>query len=197
MMARLGEQLQSIVWGNDAYPITQEFGGYNPGTADMYQYAAEYGWPAGTHIGLDVGVPLGTNIYAAEGGSVVQAGMSTSFRPRPVWIEEDDGDIAIYGHLATNAVRLGDDVERGDLLGQSGEQTHPGTTIPDGTGPHIHFELRRSGKAIDPDESLRGTGKVSDTSRVDMSESWSQATKILAVAGAIAAGLFGLGMLRG
>src|SRR5678816_619821 len=99
--------MKSLVWGNEDHPITQEFGTYDPATAGMYQYAAWYGWAAGTHIGLDVGMDRGTPIYAAEPGKVIQAGASESFRPRPVWIKQDDGKTAIYGHLWTNDVSVG------------------------------------------------------------------------------------------
>lgn len=159
--------MKSIVWGYNDYPITQEFGVINPGTAYMYGYATAYGYPAGTHIGLDIGMPRGTPIYAKDAGTVIQAGFSDSFRPAPIWIREDDGDVAIYGHMWTNAVRVGERVLRGQYLGTSGEQTQRGTWTPDGTGPHLHFELRRptpgadgrglSGyRAVDPKPELLG-----------------------------------------
>lgn len=157
-LGTLGTQVESQVWGFNTYPVTQEFGTYNPGTSWMYEYASDYGWPSGTHIGIDVGVPFGTPIYANESGTVEQSGFSDSFRPNPVWIKENDGDTAIYGHMWTNTVKTGDRVKRGDLLGTSGEQTERGTMTPDQTGPHIHYELRSaSGKAIDPVPELTGT----------------------------------------
>jgi murein DD-endopeptidase MepM/ murein hydrolase activator NlpD len=158
--------MKSIVWGYTDEDITQGFGTYNPQTAGMYDYAAYYGWPAGTHIGLDVGVSKGTKIFAAEDGEVIQAGMSDSFRPKPVWIKEKDGDTAIYGHLWTNEVDVGDTVKAGDLLGTSGEQTKRGTMEPDGTGAHIHFELRSpDNTAIDPTQELTGaSGPLSEGS---------------------------------
>lgn len=153
----VGDDITSIVWGKKAYQITQEFGTYNPSTAGMYNYAASVGYPAGTHVGLDVGVPKFTPIFAAEPGTVIQAGFSDSFRPYPVWVKEDDGETAIYGHLWTDDVKVGDRVEAGTQLGISGEQTVKGTMTPDGSGAHIHFELRNeAGKAIDPKSELTG-----------------------------------------
>ncbi|MCL6642336.1 MAG: M23 family metallopeptidase [Candidatus Bipolaricaulota bacterium] len=110
--------MRSIVWDNQDFPISQEFGvpGFRP---DWYQYSAEYGWPAGYHIGLDVAMPRGTTIRAAEGGQVIQAGMSPHFRPEPVYVQEDDGDIAIYGHLWESRVREGDSVSAGQVLGRA------------------------------------------------------------------------------
>jgi murein DD-endopeptidase MepM/ murein hydrolase activator NlpD len=151
--------MKSIVWDNQDFPVTQEFGvpGFRP---DWYQYSADLGWPAGYHVGLDIGMPRGTTIRAAQGGQVIQAGMSPYFRPEPVWVQEDDGDIAIYGHLWKSKVKEGDSVAPGQVLGISGEQTYPGTKVPDGSGPHLHFELRRpkggSYVAVDPKPELLG-----------------------------------------
>jgi murein DD-endopeptidase MepM/ murein hydrolase activator NlpD len=122
-------------------------------------------------------MPRGTPIFAKESGVVVEAGANEYFRPKPVYIQEDDGDIAIYGHLWDNTVKRGDHVAAGQKIGISGEQTIPGTMTPDGSGPHIHFELRRpvlddkgrptgSYKAIDPkDELLGATGATFLSSR--------------------------------
>src|SRR4051795_11529025 len=109
-MANVGDEITSLVWGKKTYPVTQGFGTYNPSTAGMYDYASTVGWPAGTHVGLDVGVPKLTPIFAAESGEVIQAGASDSFRPMPVWIKEDDGQTAIYGHLWSDKVQVGDKV---------------------------------------------------------------------------------------
>lgn len=154
--------IESGVWGGKEYDISQGFGEYNPQTAWMYKYAADYGWAAGTHIGLDVAVPKFTPIYAAQPGVVKQSGPSDSFRPNPVIITEDDGDEAIYGHLWESVVPPEKKVKAGTLLGYSGEQTVRGTMTPDGTGPHIHFELRRPDevtggmKAVNPYAELTG-----------------------------------------
>lgn len=164
--------LRSVVWGNEARSITQGFGEKNPATAYMYPYAAELGYDAGTHVGIDVGMPTGTPIYAAAAGEVIEAGMSPYFRPMPIWIRTPDDpqtpvseeEIHIYGHLWENAVKVGDIVQRGDYIGGSGEQTTGENFIPDGTGPHLHFE-RRNGTntlALDPVPILDGTGKLGD-----------------------------------
>ena len=154
--------LASIVWGGDAYPVSQPFGVYNAELAGWYDYAKHYGHRAGTHIGLDVAVPKFTPIYASQSGTVQAAGWSDSFRPNPVTIKEADGDEAIYGHLWSNSVATGQRVKRGQLIGYSGEQTQAGTLTPDGSGPHIHYELRRPDAltggmiAVDPVPELTG-----------------------------------------
>lgn len=201
-MATVGENITSIAWGNKSFPVTQEFGVYNPKLAHWYQYAADVGWPAGTHVGIDVGVPFGTDIHAVEAGRVEQSGFSNSFRPFPIYIREDDGDLAIYGHLSQNFVSTGERVKSGELIGKSGEQTEWGTTIPDDSGPHIHYELRdASGKAIDPVPELAGTiGSLSGSGRSDLLKGFttgglSAAIPILVIGGGIAALLFGIGMV--
>lgn len=156
--------ISSLAWGNQQYPVSQGFGvkGFRP---DWYLYSANHGWPSGYHIGLDVAMPKGTAIYANESGKVEHAGWSDSFRPNPVYIRESDGDLAIYGHLWTNTVRTGDRVERGQLIGYSGEQTIIGTMTPDGSGPHLHYELLDSSNmAINPIPEL--------TQKLDGDETW-------------------------
>lgn len=156
--------MKSITWGYDDYPITQGFGVYNPDTAPMYGYAGDYGWRSGTHIGLDIGTPKLTPIYSPVSGEVMQSGPAPYFRPNPVYVLQDNGDVAIFGHLWSDTVTQGQRVKAGQLVGYSGEQTEPGTMTPDGTGPHIHFELRQpdgstpSGyRAIDPSPELTGS----------------------------------------
>ena len=155
----LGQSLTSNVWGGQPETVTQDFGAYNPATAGMYGYAAQEGWPAGTHVGIDIGVPEGTPIYAAEDGTVTESHKDGSiapyFRPRPVEITTATGYLDIYGHLGQDAVDVGQQVHAGQLLGWSDQQTYPGTMVPDGTGPHLHFERRDpSGTADNPVPTL-------------------------------------------
>lgn len=168
----IGDMITSPVWGNQPEPITQGFG---PALADpsWYEYAADYGVPAGTHPADDIGVPKFTPIYALDAGTVmpetaVSGGApSDSFRPYPVWIQTDNGAVEIYGHLWQNFVRPGQRVTAGQELGLSGEQTIKGTMTPDGSGPHLHFEMRipdsstSSGyRAIDPTNYLAKQGVI-------------------------------------
>lgn len=169
--------ISSSVWGGDSVPIYQGFGAIDPDTASMYDYAVDYGYPAGTHIGLDIGVEKGTPIYALNEGVVDFAGFNNSFRPNPVYIKtKDDPDtkqneadfVEVYGHLWSNTVRTGDKIKAGKQIGVSGEQTLSGTTdVPDGTGPHLHFELRQPGAstpsgylAVDPTNWLQKKGVI-------------------------------------
>lgn len=152
-------------------PISQGFNEYNAGydASGGYDYVTAYGLEKGHHGGIDIAVDKGTKLFALNPGTVVRSGFSDSFRPAPVWIETEDnpdtrtdeaGFTEIWGHMWTNAVGQGDSVKPGQLLGTSGEQTVRGTWNPDGTGPHLHFELRRGlngGKTIiDPTRWLSG-----------------------------------------
>jgi murein DD-endopeptidase MepM/ murein hydrolase activator NlpD len=149
-----GNSLRSIVWGNQPVGVSQDFGVYHESTAGMYGYAKDQGWPTGYHIGLDVAVPFGTKIYAAQDGEVTQSGPSPYFRPNPIWVKEKDDQTAIYGHLSKNFVTTGQKVKKGQLIGLSGEQDPQ-------TGPHIHFELRNAdGTAVNPVSELSGTGSL-------------------------------------
>ena len=200
--------MTSGVWGNKPLPVTQPFGVYNPSTAYMYAYAANLGWPAGTHVGIDIGMPNGTPIYAAADGVVSQAGPSQYFRPNPVWVEAADNpettaydpEVHVYGHLWENVVNVGQAVARGDLLGYSGEQTIAGTRTPDGTGPHLHFERRNADntRALDPAPLLTGTrdyrAETAGKRDGDGSETDSGVSGLIDRAGSVGARI-GLGLL--
>jgi hypothetical protein len=163
--------MRSAVWGGIDAEITQEFNAYNPyyDQTGGYDYVEALGLEKGHHGGLDIGVAKGTQLYALNPGRVIQAGFSDSFRPSPVWIETEDnpetrddesGYVEIFGHMWTNTVKAGDRVKPGQNLGTSGEQTTRGTWTPDGSGPHLHFELRRGGRQgqlVDPTGWLTGT----------------------------------------
>lgn len=155
----VGQSLSSKVWGGVSYQVTQDFGVLGFRT-DWYEYSKFHGFPPGYHIGLDVGTPRGTPVYANQYAMVKQSGMSDSFRPNPVILETMDdprtsgneaGYTEIYGHLWSDTVTTGQAVKPGELLGFTGEQTLAGTMTPDGSGPHIHFEVYdRGGNAINP-----------------------------------------------
>lgn len=152
--------IRSPAWDMVAFPINQGFNDYNE-EADAkgwYDYVTAYGLQKGHHGGIDVGMPQGTLIRSLHRGSVVFAGFSDSFRPRPVWIRPDDDPLTqvdesryveIYGHLWANAVQTGQSVKKLQKIGISGQQTIAGTMTPDGSGEHLHFELREDTEVSD------------------------------------------------
>lgn len=98
---------------------------------------------SGFHRGLDVAAPAGTPIYASRSGTVTFAGWSSRGYGYLTKIRHYGGDETWYAHQSDLAVEVGQAVRQGDLLGWVGS-----TGIS--TGPHLHFELHRSGQALDP-----------------------------------------------
>lgn len=96
----------------------------------------------GFHSGLDIGAPRGTPVVAAEAGVVIRAS-SMGSAGRTVIIKHGDGYETRYYHLHSIRVRIGQEVERGEVIGGVGSTGRS-------TGPHLHFEIRRFTKAIDP-----------------------------------------------
>ena len=98
------------------------------------------------HNGIDYGVPTGTDVMASARGRVVLA-RARIITGNSVVLEHLPGVYSIYYHLDSLAVSEGDIVEAGAVLGQSGM-----TGLA--TGPHLHWEIRVSGEAADPDAFL-------------------------------------------
>ncbi len=94
------------------------------------------------HRGLDVAAPTGTPIAAARSGTVTFAGWYGSYGYL-VRIRHAGGDESWYAHKSRILVDVGQSVAQGDLIGRVGS-----TGLS--TGPHLHFEIRRNGTAIDP-----------------------------------------------
>jgi murein DD-endopeptidase MepM/ murein hydrolase activator NlpD len=87
--------------------------------------------------GIDIGVPTGTAIYAAAGGTVIisrNSGWNGGYGDYIV-ISHDNGVQTLYGHLSRTVVQTGARVEQGDIIGYSG-------MTGKATGPHLHFEVR-------------------------------------------------------
>lgn len=94
------------------------------------------------HAGVDVGVPIGTPLYAIADGTVENVGKASGYGQWIV-IRLDDGNKTIYGHISSWSVKVGDKVKQGQLVGLSGNEGKS-------TGPHLHFEFHLADdKAID------------------------------------------------
>lgn len=115
-------------------------------------------WRAGYHKGTDFAVPTGTNVYAAAAGKVVavQTTEGTNDFGLHVKLNHGNGYETIYAHLSQVLVRMGDEVQKGQLIGKSGESGRV-------TGPHLHFEVRKNGAAVDPGALVSG-GIISGSS---------------------------------
>ena len=110
---------------------------------------SEYGmrqspWSSGTefHSGLDIRAQLGTPIRAPAGGTVTIAG---TYQEYGITVIVDHGqDIkSVYGHLSKTNVKVGDRVERGAVVGWSGNTGRS-------TGAHLHYEILVKGQSVNP-----------------------------------------------
>ncbi len=105
-----------------------------------------YAW---YHKGLDIATAYGTPILAADSGRVVVAGWpANEGYGNRVMIDHGNGYVTLYAHMAKVSVSVGQTVKRGDQIGQEGSTGRS-------TGPHLHFEIRRGGIAINPGDYLR------------------------------------------
>jgi murein DD-endopeptidase MepM/ murein hydrolase activator NlpD len=94
------------------------------------------------HSGVDFGAPSGTPIQSAAAGTVTFAGERGSYG-NLVIVDHGGGVETRYAHQRDIAVRAGQRVEAGQLLGTVGSTGRS-------TGPHLHFEVRRDGQAVNP-----------------------------------------------
>lgn len=94
------------------------------------------------HAGIDVGVPVGTTVRASRGGRVVTAGWVGGYG-YCVIIDHGDGVSTRYGHLSQTIATVGQYVDQGEQIALSGNTGRS-------TGPHLHFEIRINGDAVDP-----------------------------------------------
>jgi murein DD-endopeptidase MepM/ murein hydrolase activator NlpD len=95
-----------------------------------------------THPGLDIAVPTDSYIRAAGPGTVRDAGVDEVYG-HYILIDHGDGMESMYGHASRIFVRAGDVVERNEVIALSGSTGRS-------TAPHLHFEIRRNGEAVDP-----------------------------------------------
>ena len=104
--------------------------------------------PRGTrwHTGIDLPAPLGTPAYAARSGEVVWAGWRDGYGLL-VTVAHGHGERSMYAHLSRMDVRVGVWIAEGVRVGLVG-------ATGDATGPHLHFEVRVRGAAIDPLRAL-------------------------------------------
>ena len=94
------------------------------------------------HNGVDMNCNSGDSIVAAEAGTVILAGVKGGFG-RTVLVDHGGGMVTLYAHQSGYAVSTGDKVGAGEVVGYCGS-----TGLS--TGPHLHFEVRLSGEAVNP-----------------------------------------------
>ncbi len=93
--------------------------------------------------GIDIAVPEGTPVKAAENGVVIYAGDGLKEFGNTVLVRHEDGLVTVYGHASELKVSRGEKVKRGQEIAVSGMS---GTT----DSPKLHFEVRKNSSPVDP-----------------------------------------------
>ncbi|OJH44488.1 M23 family metallopeptidase [Paracoccus sp. SM22M-07] len=120
---------------------------------DSFRYTSGFGRRWGRmHEGIDMAGPVGTPIYATGDGVVIQAGRASGYG-NLIKIQHELGTETRYGHLNRIRVKVGDKVSQGDLIGDMGNTGRS-------TGPHLHYEVRMKGRAVDPMSFIKAADNV-------------------------------------
>lgn len=98
------------------------------------------------HNGIDISTPTGKPIVAPADGIIAKANWASGYG-KVVYISHGYGYSSRYGHLSRIAVKAGDKVKRGEVIGYVGSTGRS-------TGPHVHYEVRLNGKPVNPLEYI-------------------------------------------
>lgn len=141
----------------DSMTASQRAAGSDDGT---YHYGvvgahvnSNYGWRLHPithdyrfHHGVDIPAPTGTNIGAARSGTVIEVG-STAARGNYIKVQHDDGLVTLYQHCNSILAQQGDKVAQDQTIATVGSTGKV-------TGPHLHLEVWKNGKDVDPMQYL-------------------------------------------
>lgn len=135
-----------LVWPLAAWALTQGYG------CTSFELEPAAPWcPSGHfHSGLDLAAPAGTEVHAAWSGVAHVVETATGYGLH-VLVDHGGGVETLYGHLEAATVSDGAPVAAGQRIGLVGS-----TGLS--TGPHLHFEVRRGGRAVDPTAWLPPAG---------------------------------------
>lgn len=100
------------------------------------------------HPGIDIKGAMGSPVYAANGGTVTEAGWNRGGYGNQVILTHTDGRRTRYAHLSKIGVRVGNSVRQGEVIGLVGSTGRS-------TGPHLHFEVMAGGRRLNPLGVLR------------------------------------------
>lgn len=104
------------------------------------------------HSGIDMAGPTGTAVYATADGVVNFAGQQSGYG-NLIKISHELGTETRFGHLSRIRVKQGQRVSQGDLIGDMGSTGRS-------TGPHLHYEVRMNGRAVDPMSFIKAANNV-------------------------------------
>lgn len=111
------------------------------------------------HTGVDISVPIGTPVRVTADGIVSFAGYHSGYG-RIVVVDHGAGCSTHYAHLSRTEVITGQRIHRGDVIALSGASGRA-------TGPHLHYEVRMNGVAVNPYPYLRRSAAVETAARRD------------------------------
>lgn len=132
-----------VLVGTKERPPTVGSGKYIWPLKDGFTQSSGFGSRWGRqHKGIDLAVSVGTTVYAADGGTVVEAQYSGSYG-NVVMIDHQNGQETRYAHNSKLLVKKGDKVYQGQPIAKSGNTGRS-------TGPHVHFEIRFNGEPRNP-----------------------------------------------
>ncbi len=153
-MAKARAALDALISQNNANSQNTEY------------YGGSFGWPtpgykritspygprtytlngrkvSSNHKGIDIGAPSGAKIVASNGGKVVTSAYNAGGYGNYVIIDHGGGKMTVYGHMSRRGVSVGQGVTKGQQIGKVGSTGRS-------TGPHLHFEIRINGTAVNP-----------------------------------------------
>jgi murein DD-endopeptidase MepM/ murein hydrolase activator NlpD len=107
------------------------------------------GFKAGGNDGINISVPAGTSVRAAENGVVVYSGDGLKGYGNLVLIKHPNGFVTAYGNNGELDVKRGEQVKRGQVIAKSGDTGNVNS-------PQLHFELRKGSTPVDPTSYLAG-----------------------------------------
>ena len=117
---------------------------------ELSRMASGYGWRSDPftkarkmHWGMDFTAPKGIPVYATGDGKVTRADNNSSGYGKHIRVEHGYGYMSLYGHLSKYNVRVGQKIERGDLVGFVGSTGRS-------EAPHLHYEVWKEGERINP-----------------------------------------------
>ena len=105
------------------------------------------GYGSSGNEGINIAVPEGTPVKAAEEGTVAYAGSDVKGYGKLVLVRHANGYVSAYAHNGEIDVKPGDKVKRGQTIAKSGASGNV-------TSPQLHFEIRKGGAPVDPMSQL-------------------------------------------
>lgn len=105
------------------------------------------------HYGMDISAAIGTPVYATADGTTAVASFGVSGYGTMVKVTHPFGFATIYGHLRSFSCTRGQAIRRGQLIGYVGSTGMS-------TGPHLHYEIVKNGRRIDPIEFVQFARKI-------------------------------------